>query len=285
MAPRVTRRSGAAILLAGGRASRVGGAAKPLFEVSGVTLLQRAVDAVDRCAQVVVVADPVPTVVRGAGVTRGAEAVPGPRALTWVRENPPFGGPAAAVVAGLTVLSERSAPSGPTTRSEPPAVPPDVPPAVDLTWTYLLACDLPGIEAAVARLAAAAASASPETDGVRLHAPGSDRPQWLVGVYRTAALRRQAALLPERAHGASMAALLGPLRVEEVDAPEHETADVDTWDDLAAARERAGDTARGPEHLTVPHQTSTARTTLPLTAPPSTTARAPHPHDTTEDHP
>ena len=35
-----------AILLAGGRASRVGGAAKPLFEVGGRTLLHAGVDAV-----------------------------------------------------------------------------------------------------------------------------------------------------------------------------------------------------------------------------------------------
>jgi molybdopterin-guanine dinucleotide biosynthesis protein A len=261
--------AGAAILLAGGRASRVGGAAKPLFEVSGTTLLQRAVDAVDGCAQVVVVADPVPTVARSAGVAGDAGSAgeaatgPAPRAVTWVREDPPFGGPAAAVVAGLSALSELSAPSGLTTGSAPRAVPLDMPRAVDLTWTYLLACDLPGIEAAVAHLAAAVRSAGTETDGFRLRAPGSDRPQWLVGVYRTAALRRQAALLPEGARGASMAALLGPLRVEEVDAPEHETADVDTWDDLAAARERAGDTPRGPEHLTVPHQATPVRSSRP----------------------
>jgi GTP:adenosylcobinamide-phosphate guanylyltransferase len=39
-----------AILLAGGRASRMGGVAKPLLEVGGRSLLRSAVDAVRGCA-------------------------------------------------------------------------------------------------------------------------------------------------------------------------------------------------------------------------------------------
>ncbi len=189
----------AAILLAGGRASRVDGAAKPLFEVAGTTLLQRAVDAVAGC---------VPITVVGARVD-GIEGV------TWAREDPPFGGPAAAVAAALHPV-----------------------PADDPEWTYVLACDLPGAVAAIGRLADALPLLPRETEGLCL-ADEQSRPQWLIGAYRTSALRRGAARLAGGGHGASMRMLLDDVAVAVIDAPEAETADVDTWDDLAQAHRRA----------------------------------------------
>jgi molybdenum cofactor guanylyltransferase len=203
-----------AILLAGGRASRVGGAAKPLFEVAGTTLLQRAVDAVDGCSPVTVVGDQVD------GLDGG---------ITWVREDPPFGGPVAAVVAALR--SWTGTPGGPEA-SPAPAAP---------GWTYLLACDMPGVSEAVARLAAALPHATLAADGLCLAATGSTRPQWLAGVYRTSALLRAAQEVPDEGHGASVRALLTGLTVEVVPAPADETFDVDTWEDLASARQRAAE--------------------------------------------
>lgn len=193
-----------AILLAGGRASRVGGADKTLFEVAGTTLLQRAVDAVACADPITVVGDPVPGVTAVAGVA-------------WAREDPPFGGPAAAVVAALA-----------TWRDDP-------------EWTYLLACDLPEAVAAASRLADARPLLPRETDGVCLSAADS-RPQWLIGLYRTAALRRGADALPNKGQDASMRALLDDAAIAVIAAPGPETQDVDTWEDLSEARARLEET-------------------------------------------
>lgn len=194
-----------AILLAGGRASRVDGAAKPLFEVGGRSLLQRAVDAVADCVPVTVVAEPV------AGLS-GADAV------SWVREDPPFGGPSAAVVAALRAWA-----------GEPEMELPE--------WTFLIACDLPGVEDAVARLHRDRLLLPAETEGLCLADEGST-PQWLTGVYRTSALLRGATALADGGRDASLRALLDDVAVAVVRAPEAETADVDTWDDLKRARAR-----------------------------------------------
>ena len=80
-----------AILLAGGRGSRMGGVSKPLLEVGGMTLL----DAALRAARDVG-ADPIIVV----GPPDDAHA-----GLTWVREDPPFGGPAAAIMAAAFFAS------------------------------------------------------------------------------------------------------------------------------------------------------------------------------------
>lgn len=186
----------AAILLAGGRATRVGGAAKPLFEVGGATLLQHAVTAVSGCEPVVVVGPRDPSV----------------EGVVWTREDPPFAGPASAIIAGLVAS-----------------------PSAHKPWTYVLECDLPGAVAAVSRLHTARASAAPTVDGICL-ADSEGRPQWLIGVYRTGVLRRVAGDARDAGRGQSVRSLLSGLRVETVDAPDDETRDVDTWDDLARAR-------------------------------------------------
>jgi molybdopterin-guanine dinucleotide biosynthesis protein A len=79
-----------AILLAGGRGTRVGGAVKPLFRIHGETLLARAVAAARHAgADRIVVAGPVLD-----------PALP----VRWVREQPSFGGPVAGVVSALAEL-------------------------------------------------------------------------------------------------------------------------------------------------------------------------------------
>ena len=191
----------AAIILAGGRATRLGGAPKPLLRIGGVTLLQTAVDAAAAagCRPIVV-----------AGPAVGED----PR-LTWVREDPPFGGPAAAIVAAL--------------------------PRIATAEVLLLAADLPRArEAAIAVLESAALAAP--VDGLCL-ADESGRPQWLAGVYRTSALRRAAGRLAASGAGASMRDLLADLEIATVRAPAGSTDDIDTWEDLEAAR-RVADSSR-----------------------------------------
>ncbi|GAB3804207.1 NTP transferase domain-containing protein [Humibacter antri] len=103
----------AAIILAGGRAARLGGADKATVEVDGRALLDHVLDAVEGCSPVIVVG---PTALARGGVT-------------VVREHPPFGGPVAALAAALHAL-------------------PEPPPAE----TWLLACDLPRADTIVAIL-------------------------------------------------------------------------------------------------------------------------------------
>lgn len=81
----------AAVILAGGRGSRMGGAAKPFLTLGGATLLSRCVDAARAagCAPVVVV-----------GPRRDE-----PAGVEWMREEPAFGGPASAIAAGVAGVS------------------------------------------------------------------------------------------------------------------------------------------------------------------------------------
>ncbi len=190
-----------AILLAGGRASRVGGAAKPLFEVGGRTILASTVAAV---------AD------AGAWpITVAADVLDPDLEVDWVREDPPFGGPVAGTVAALEAWTEAA-----------PA------------WTFLLACDLPAAPAVVALLAADLRLLPADSDGICL-GDASSRPQWLTGIYRTAALRRAAAALPDRGRNAPVRALIDDLAITVVAAPADLTDDIDTWEDLERARLRA----------------------------------------------
>jgi molybdopterin-guanine dinucleotide biosynthesis protein A len=107
-----------AILLAGGRASRLGGMNKPEMELGGRRLIDRSVAAAAGAHRVVAV---------------GAVSVPDSVLLTC--EDPAFGGPVAGLRAGIRSLQE----SG---RLAP--------------WLVVLACDLPDVEAAVLQLLAVA---------------------------------------------------------------------------------------------------------------------------------
>ena len=77
-----------AVLLAGGRGARLGGADKASVEYLGRTLLEHALDALVDAAEIVVVGDPVPTT----------------RPVTFTRESPRYGGPVAALLTGRDAL-------------------------------------------------------------------------------------------------------------------------------------------------------------------------------------
>lgn len=187
-----------AVVLAGGRARRLGGAVKPLVEVGGSSLLQRALDAAAGADRIVVVG-----------------SVPVPAGVLRTVEDPPFSGPAAGLAAGLAAL-DGTAP-----------------------WTLVLAADVPRAAAAVPALLAAAAG-DPAADGVCLH-DATSRPQWMLGLYRTRALRSAVAAVTTT--DLSMRRLLAPLTLTTIPADPDDIADCDTWQDIEAARERERDGA------------------------------------------
>nr|WP_217163609.1 NTP transferase domain-containing protein [Streptomyces sp. AC512_CC834] len=201
-------------MLAGGAARRLGGADKPGLRVGGRALLDRVLAACAGALSTVVVADPRPTA----------------RPVTWVREDPPGGGPLAALDAGLRHTTAE--------------------------YVLVLSADLPFLAGpAVRRLLSALAAG--DADGVLLtDADGRDQP--LVAAYRAPALRRElAALTRDRAEradpadptgptgptgrtgltGLPLRRLTGALRLTRV--PDAVASfDCDTWDDLAIARAR-----------------------------------------------
>jgi molybdopterin-guanine dinucleotide biosynthesis protein A len=185
-----------AVVLAGGAGRRLGGADKPGVRVGGRALLDRVLTACADARTTVVVADARPTA----------------RPVRWAREDPPGGGPLAALGAGLHH----------TTAEE----------------LVVLSADLPFLGAATVRQLLAALRAS-GTDGALLtDADGRDQP--LVAAYRTPALRRELAAL-STGHGGltglplrRLTAALDLTRVQDPVA----AFDCDTWDDIASARAR-----------------------------------------------
>ena len=181
----------AALVLAGGRAARLGGQAKPQLEVGGRTMLDAVLGAVADAEHRVVVGPPQPV----------------PEDVVVVREQPPGGGPVAALRAGL--------------------------PAVGSEVVALLAGDLPFLSAAlVAQLRAALVR-----DGVLVVDDGG-RDQFLLGVWRTPALR---AALPGTGGPTSLRRVLAPLSVDRIrptvpPGTPPPWLDCDTPADLARAR-------------------------------------------------
>lgn len=194
-----------AIILTGGRAARLGGVPKALVRLEGATLLERAVDA----ARVAGAADV---------IVAGPEVDPAPDQVRWVREDPAFTGPAAALRAAMSIA------------------------ATDAAWTLVLAVDLIRPADAVARLIADRNLLPGDTDGVCL-GDASSRPQWLTGLYRTASLARGAASLGDEGRDHAVREIMADLAIAVVRAPDEVVADIDTWQDL----QDAGAVAPRPE--------------------------------------
>lgn len=185
-------------MLTGGHGVRLGGLDKASIEVQGRTLLEHALAAVAAADEVVVVGPEVPT----------------SRPVTWTREQPPGGGPAAGLLAGVDALATRP----------------------DLVCT--LAVDMPGVTTRTVARLLDALDADPATlsDAACL-LDSARRTQWLAAVYRYDALLAARPADRQAEHGLSMGALIGPLRTLEVPAEEDEARDVDTWEDLLHLRD------------------------------------------------
>lgn len=233
-----------AVVLAGGAAKRLGGADKPAVRVGGRALLDRVLAACSGASTTVVVAEPRPTV----------------RPVVWAREEPPGGGPLAALAAGLRLTTAKT--------------------------VLVLSADLPFLDRETVRrllttleeagTSGAGAAGGVEgavegaVEGVLLTDPGG-RDQPLVAVYRSDALRRELAVL-DREHdgvaGLPLRRLTAQLVLDRIpDVPSAQPAqsagpgapglrgdgssadspvagpssasfDCDTWEDIATARAR-----------------------------------------------
>ncbi|WP_269303175.1 molybdenum cofactor guanylyltransferase [Aeromicrobium sp. HA] len=174
-----------AIVLAGGRTSRLGGIDKVMVPVGGRPLLAHAVAAAAQADRVVVV-----------GPWRRLDLE---REVAWVREDPPFAGPAHAVATGLAAL------------------PPDTDGEV-----LVLAADLVRPDLLVAALRGG--------EGNRVAVDPGGRRQWAACVVRVGDLAAAVSTAPTE--GASLRSLIG--RLDPVDVPVDAAAgaDVDTPDDL-----------------------------------------------------
>ena len=182
-----------AVVLAGGKAARLGGADKPGLLIAGRTLLDRVLAAVRQAQRRVVVGPPRPL----------------PPDVIVCREQPPGGGPVAALAAGL-----------PQTRSE---------------VVVVLGADLPWIGPAVPVLVAALAP--PDGDAAAL-VDGCERPNLLASAWRRAALVGALTRVGDPT-GRSMRLLASHADVRPVADPEGWGEDCDTWQDFEQARRRA----------------------------------------------
>jgi molybdopterin-guanine dinucleotide biosynthesis protein A len=212
-----------AIILAGGRSSRLGGVPKARLTYQGATLLERSLRAAGAAGRIVVV---------------GPDPGDLPEGILNCREEPPFAGPAAAIAAGLRALAADHAGRNHAGRNHAGAPAP---------FTLILACDMPRSAAAVNSLAEALATAPDgEADDGVMAVSADGRKQPLAGFYGTAVLQRSVADAAGRGglENASVFGLLARLDVREVRVPPGSTDDVDTWGDATAL----GVSDRIPDH-------------------------------------
>ncbi|MBU6244270.1 MAG: molybdenum cofactor guanylyltransferase [Actinomycetales bacterium] len=178
------------IILAGGRSTRFG-SDKAVAELHGRRLIDHVLAGIP---------DPIPVVIVGPDLR------PLAREVEVVREDPPFGGPVAALDAGLRRVST--------------------------SIVALLAADMPHAAAHVVSLVQAL---GPETEAV-IPVDSRGRVQYLCGAYRRACLERavRAASGPAGGpSGLSMRAVVSGLQVATVTWPDARSWDVDTPADLA----------------------------------------------------
>ena len=198
-----------AIVLAGGRATRLSGASKAALSLRGRSLLEHTLAPLSGARQIVVVGDK-------ADIVAAA-----PNALiTIVREVPTFAGPAAAIAAGCAALGA----------AEPSA------------FTVVVGCDMPMVGHAIDALLAVVRSGT--AGAVAVSADGRVQP--LVGVYPTPRLWECIALHRDTGdlEGLSVRALLSGLEPVRVSVPDGSTDDVDTWADA----DRLGVLTPQPQH-------------------------------------
>ncbi len=202
-----------AVVLAGGRSSRLGGSPKALLQLDGSTLLRRTLEAVRGAGRIAVVG---PNDLR-AEVDAFRRSVKNAPRLLLAREDPPFSGPAAGIAAGVQALAADD--DGGAPRRAP--------------FTLLFACDMPWLGGLPELLLGAAARAPEAKLWIPVDADG--KRQQLACCADSSAL----AAAVEKAGGAAGLAgqpvrrLLAALPAVELQLERAglHTSDVDTWQD------------------------------------------------------
>lgn len=212
-----------AVVLAGGRGRRMGGADKAALRLGAERLVDRAVAAA-----------------RNAGAARVVVVGPasaGASGALAVREDPPFSGPLAGLAAGLRALDAPAlAGARDASLGEPPRP----------EWVLLLACDLADPAAVCSALVSALSRARAEgrlRDGLLLEDPDG-RAQWLAGVYRVAALRAGLDDVGETLADRPLRLAFARAELIRHPAAAGITADIDTPEDLERARRSEGISAK-----------------------------------------
>ncbi|MDU7359686.1 MAG: NTP transferase domain-containing protein [Propionibacteriaceae bacterium] len=134
-----------------------------------------------------------------------------PDGVVLTHEDPPGTGPAAGLGAGLAVVNHPS------------------------PWTLVLSVDLPDAARVAARLLGAARALEDHFNGAVIVA--EHRTQWLMGCYRTRALRRAVDAFGPLEH-APLRRVLAPLLLQEVAPGDALPVDLDSPADLDAWRRR-----------------------------------------------
>lgn len=226
-----------AVVLSGGQGVRLGGESKAALELDGVSLLDRTLAACQGVRRIVVVGDAV--------AWASGDRTPGGADVIVTREDPPFGGPVAALAAGLDVLSHA---------------------AREADAVLVLAVDMPHVATLVPLLLDATRDALLEAEGAEavLASDADGIAQPLAAVYRAGPVRRALESLASE-HGKTvgstrppldgqpMRAVTGRMAITTIEAPSGTTDDVDT---AADARELGVTRARqhaGSSNLEVPH--------------------------------
>jgi len=187
-----------AIVIAGGRGSRLGGVDKPALLSGGDTLLAHAIAAVGRARRV--------------SVVRAIDDVRVNGRITRTMEWPPLSGPASAIAAGLADL-------GASGRTMPPS-----------PFVAILAADLARSRDAFAELCRHPVPRW--SDGVlALDPEGHDQP--LLAIYRTAALRKSVSARATGGRGVS--AMIAGLALHRIPLDARLCADIDDEADARAA--------------------------------------------------
>lgn len=180
-----------AVVLCGGTSVRMGGRDKTAAAMGAVTVLDHILDHLPEGWEVVCV-----------GVER-----PTTRRVTWTREEPPLGGPAAGIATGAGLAQT--------------------------AVTVVVAGDQPFAADAAQALVAALDEVDEGVDAVGL-IDRTGRLQPLLAAYRTVALRRA---FPLGTRDVSVHRTVASLRMTGIDAPSDRTLlDVDTPGDLERAR-------------------------------------------------
>lgn len=238
------------VVLAGGTGRRLGGASKPDVVARGARPLDHVLaglSGLTDLAEPASGAEPTgrsapekrsPAVATVATVGRVVVVAPAevalPAGVLRALEDPPLGGPVAGIAAGLARLAEFSGSSGspgspgraaPAAHAARAAAPAEL--------TAVVTCDAPESGRALPALVAAARNAQ-DADGAC--ALDGDHVQYLLGVYRTAALTQCVAPGGAALRDVSVRRALGGLSVVHVDLGELRSAarDLDTWEDVRA---------------------------------------------------